>query len=267
MGKRKLGRKDIGEGFHDGALEVAQKKLHRHAEQLAGRHHAHLSRTMTVGAGVLHRARKQGKKALNQAKVRLIKEGTAKAHALHEKAMVQARKHLEQLKKSAINKVRSRVCEDVGSGFFGSIGNFFKGIFGGVKKQATKAISHGITSLKNKVAEAPTLAKAHLMKHKDEYLAKAKEAFADIATNGKEGVNRQLARAKKHLIKKTRGIAGCPPGKTTKTASAAEVVTASGLKLGGGLKVGGGLSVGGGARTKRKREGIRVHGGGIRIVR
>ena len=68
MGKRKLGKKDIGEGFHDGALEVAQKKLHRHAEQLAGRHHAHLSRTMTVGAGVLHRARKQGKKALNQAK-------------------------------------------------------------------------------------------------------------------------------------------------------------------------------------------------------
>ena len=127
--------------------------------------------------------------------------------------------------------MRSRVCGEVGEGFFG---NLFSGIktvvgklFGAGKKHVAQAVSHGVQAVKDKVKAAPQAIKAHVIKHKDEYVQKAVEAATDVVQNGKEGVHRQMGKARTHMVKKARSVAGCEGQKGT---------AGSGLRVAGGIK-------------------------------
>ncbi len=78
----------------------------------------------------------------------------------------------------------------------------------------------------------------------------------DVAQNGKEGLHRQFAGARKAMVSKARSVAGCEGKKSKKVA---EPKKASGLHARGlkakGLKARG-----------LKARGIRARGGSVRII-
>ena len=208
MGRRLLTKSEIGAGFFDSILADAKKKLHAHAVALAKTHGSHVKKHVTKSAHALYKA-KDRKAELNKIKTALVQQGVAGAHALTEVAKKKGLQKVEQLKQKAVAKVRSRVCGDVGSGFFDSIGGFFKNIFGKAKQAGAAAVKQGVHHVKAKIAAAPTMLKKHLIEHKDQYIAAAKDGLMDVAMNGKAGIARQADKAKKHMVKKARSVAGC----------------------------------------------------------
>ena len=211
MGRRKmLSKSQIGDGFFDGLLNEAKKGLHGHADRMHKAHVGHLKKHLKTSAVQLFAA-KDKKAELNKIKARLVKHGVQQAAEIAERVKESAHKHVEKLKAKAVARVRSKVCAHVGAGFFSSIGSMFSRAFNGAKAAAKVAVKQGVTTLKDKVKEAPGMLKQHLMEHKDEYIANAKEGLMDVAMNGKEGVARQMNKAKTHMVKKTRAVAGCKP--------------------------------------------------------
>ena len=248
MGRRLLTKSEIGAGFFDGILADAKKKLHAHAVALAKTHGSHVKKHVTKSAHALFKA-KDKKAELNKIKTALVKQGVAGAHALTEVAKKKGLEKVEQLKQKAVAKVRARVCGDVGEGFFDSIGGFFKNVFGKAKQAGAAAVKQGIHHVKEKIAAAPTMLKQHLVEHKDKYIAAAKEGLMDVAMNGKEGIARQADKAKTHMIKKARGVAGCK-GRGLSMAGA-------GMSMAGA-----GMSVRGAGGKKKRGRGMSVRGAG-----
>lgn len=267
--KKLLTKGQIGAGFFNDHIEKAKKGLHAHATRIAKKHHAHIKTHMAATTRRLWKA-KDRKAELNKVKAEMIKKGLAKANEIHEAGKAAAAVHVERLKKHAIKRVRSKVCGDVGEGFFSSIGNFFGKIFGGARSAAHAAIRQGTHVIKQHVQAAPAALKAHLVANKDKYIDAAKNAAVDIAQNGKQGINRTMEKVKKHMVTKARSVAGCKP-------KGSGMRVGGGGKVGGGMRVGGGLRVAGGAGKKTGKKaakgrgarvagGIRVAGGGMKVV-
>ena len=104
-------------------------------------------------------------------------------------------------------------------------------------------MKQGVHHVKEKIAAAPTMLKQHLVEHKDKYIAAAKEGLMDVAMNGKEGIARQAEKAKTHMIKKARGVAGCK-GRGLSMAGAGMSMAGAGMSIrgaGGKKKRGRGL--------------------------
>ena len=254
MGRRLLTKSEIGAGFFDGILADAKKKLHAHAVALAKTHGSHVKKHVTKSAHALFKA-KDKKAELNKIKTALVKQGVAGAHALTEVAKKKGLEKVEQLKQKAVAKVRARVCGDVGDGF------------GKAKQAGAAAVKQGVHHVKEKIAAAPTMLKQHLVEHKDKYIAAAKEGLMDVAMNGKEGIARQADKAKTHMIKKARGVAGCK-GRGLSMAGAGMSVRGAGGKkkrgrgfwsdVGKAVKVGARSFLGPDERYTPKGAGMRV---------
>ena len=142
-------------------------------------------------------------------------------------------------------------------------------------------MKQGVHHVKEKIAAAPTMLKQHLVEHKDKYIAAAKEGLMDVAMNGKEGIARQADKAKTHMIKKARGVAGCK-GRGLSMAGAGMSMAGAGMSVrgaGGKKKRGRGMSVRGvvGDVGKAVKVGARSFlgpderytpkGAGMRVVR
>ena len=221
--RRKLLKHEIGEGFFDDLLSQAREAVHKHAENTKKKHMADLKKHLKAGASRIYAAKnKKGEAA--KIKKEIVAKAKERAHVIAEAGKAKAHAHVEQLKKKAIKRVRTRVCGDVGEGFFGSLFSGIKSVvgklFGAGKKHVAAAVSQGVQTVKEKVRAAPQAIKAHVIKHKDEYVQKAVDAATDVVQNGKEGVTRQIGKARTHMVKKARAVAGCEgEGKADETGS------------------------------------------------
>ncbi len=236
--RRKLQKHEIGEGFFDDLLKEAKDAVHKHAELTKTKHMADLKKHLKSGASRIYAAKnKKGEAA--KIKKELVAKAKERAHAIAEAGKARAHAHVEKLKQKALKRVRTRVCggAEVGEGFFGNLFSGIKNVvgklFGAGKKHVAQAVSQGVQTVKDKVKAAPQAIKAHVIKHKDEYVQKAVEAATDVVQNGKEGVHRQMGKARTHMVKKARSVAGCEE------------------KKGGGLRVAGGLR----KKKKKKKRG------------
>ena len=209
--RRKLQRHEIGEGFFDDLLTQARAAVHKHAEITKVKHMAALKKHLKTGVTQLHAA--DSKADMQKIKTDLVAKGKAQLHEIAEEGKAKAQEHVERIKKKAVARVRSRVCGEVGEGFFS---NLFKGVtsfvgrmFGAGKTHATNAITQGVQAVKKKIQDAPGIIKAHVVKHKDAYIKTAIDGATDVLENGKEGVTRQIGKARTGMVKKARSVAGC----------------------------------------------------------
>ena len=102
----------------------------------------------------------------------------------------------------------------------------------------------------------------------NKYIALAKNAVVDVAQNGREGLHRQLAAARKGMVSKARSVAGCE-GKKKGSGLRARGLKARGVKARGfdrtRYKMEDGMRIYTKGRGLKAR-GVRARGGGVRII-
>ena len=128
-------------------------------------------------------------------------------------------------------------------------------------------MKQGVHHVKAKIAAAPTMLKKHLIEHKDQYIAAAKDGLMDVAMNGKAGIARQADKAKKHMVKKARSVAGCKGSGLGMRGAGIGIKGAGGKrKQGKGLSVRGAGGKRGRGRDVPSMEQYIPRGAGMRVV-
>lgn len=175
MPRKKLTKKQIGEGFWGSMFKKGVNIVKKHAKK-------HVSAAISHGKKIAKAKLKEVKaKAIALAQQKLA-EGKAQA-----KAAIHAK--IQEVKRAAVKKVQSHVCGSpkVGAGFFDGIMDQLKAHahkeFEGLHK---KALSH-VTGAKSAAQEA-------LHAHKDKVIAK---------------VHNKVQSVKKQALRKARSVAGC----------------------------------------------------------
>ena len=178
MPRRKLTRKQIGEGFFSSMFKKGVSVFKKHAKK-------HVSAAISHGKKVAKAAAAEAKQqAIAYAKQQLEEKKAQAKAAIHAK--------ISEVKQAAVKKVRSHVCSgpEVGAGFFDDIAAQMKAHaekeFNSLRK---KAVSH--------VKGAKSAAEQQLHAHKDKAIAK---------------VHAKVTSVKKKALSKARKVAGCGSG-------------------------------------------------------
>ena len=287
-------RHEIGEGFFDDMIADTKKKITEHIKKNAAAHHKHIKTHMKATAVRLAGA-KDKKAELQKIKKEMKEKGLAKVAELHEKVKTAGAKHLEALmvlKARGAGAAMVYVVQRSDAARFAPAGDIDpayarllvqalqQGVEvwvvqarvgpGGARQAASHAMTKGTEAVKAHVAAAPEKLRQHLAENKDKYIALAKNAAVDVAQNGREGLHRQLAAARKGMVAKARSVAGCEGKKkkgsgfrsalrdlkrtTTKGRSQKSASEGMGLRA-RGLRARG-----------LKARGVKARGGSVRII-
>ena len=178
MPRKKLTKKQIGEGFFSSMFKKVVNTVKTHAKK-------HVTHAISHGKKVAKQAAKEAKaQAIAYAKQQLEEKKAQAKAAVHAK--------INEVKAAAVKKVRSHVCDgpQVGAGFFDDITSQLKAHaekeFHSLHK---KAVSH--------VTGAKRAGAAQLQAHKEKAVAK---------------VHAKVESVKKRAISKARSVAGCGSG-------------------------------------------------------